>query len=313
MAPSPLSVLAPYGPDPLARAPRVSSSPHGTHERLYLAPPALQGAVVAIITRDTRDLNLTSAQRLSHFPASPLVCLSWYQGLDAGLVENTASGPLWLPFGASVVISGSQSRPTVGWAPTTGRGGMVCFTADVAQALLGIGLAAVHDRFVAAHKALDAAWKPFLDALLGAADDAATLAVLEQHLALRWQGLRGRTSATPSIPQTGRHWVERMAWQARMWRRTQSPRQVERRIKSFSGRSLREWQSLVKTEGLFFAARARHEAGLPFGWAGLAHDEGFADQAHLSRAAKRITGFSPSVFAQRFVEDESFWLYRLWI
>lgn len=283
------------------------------HDRLYLAPPALQGAVVAIICRDTRDLKITSAQRLSHFPASLLMCLSWYQGLDAGLVESTGSGPLWQPFGASVVISGSQSRPTVSWAPTTGRGGMVCFTADVAQTLLDIDLAAVHDRFVAAHEVLGAAWRPFLDALLDAPDDAATLAVLEQHLAPRWQSLQGRTSPLPSLRQIGRHWVERMAWQAQAWRRTHSPRQVERRIKSFSGRSLREWQSLVKTEGLFFAARARHEAGLPFDWAGLAHDEGFADQAHLSRTTKKITGFSPSEFAQRFVEDESFWLYRLWM
>lgn len=42
-----------------------------------------------------------------------------------------------------------------------------------------------------------------------------------------------------------------------------SPRHVERRIKSFSGRSLREWNSLVRTEGLFVAARERHAAGLP--------------------------------------------------
>lgn len=295
------------------RAPRLPSPDGVMHELLYLAPPALQGALVAIISRDTRDLALTSAQRLSHFPASPLVCLSWFQGLDAGLVESTGNGPRWQSFGASVVISGSQSQPTVSWAPTTGRGGMVCFTADVAQTLLGIDLAAVHDRFVPAHAMLGAAWRPFLDALRDAPDDAATLAVLEQHLAPRWQSLQGRTSLTPSLRQIGRHWVERMAWQAHAWRGTHSLRQVERRIKSFSGRSLREWQSLVKTEGLFFAARARHEAGLPFDWAGLAHDEGFADQAHLSRTAKRMTGFSPSEFAQRFVEDESFWLYRLWV
>jgi len=88
---------------------------------------------------------------------------------------------------------------------------------------------------------------------------------------------------------------------------------VERRIKSFSGRSLREWQSLVRTEGLFFAARARFDAGLPFDWATLAQDEGFSDQAHMIRSVKRITGFSPTEFAQRFTDDESFWMYRLWV
>lgn len=80
-----------------------------------------------------------------------------------------------------------------------------------------------------------------------------------------------------------------------------------------SGRSLREWTALVRTEGLFFAARERHEAGRPFDWAGLAQEEGFADQAHLVRATKRITGFSPMEFTRRYEQDESFWLYRLWV
>ena len=80
-----------------------------------------------------------------------------------------------------------------------------------------------------------------------------------------------------------------------------------------SGRSLREWQALTRTEGLFFAARERYEAGQPFDWAGLALAEGFADQAHMNRTVKRITGFAPGEFARRFIEDESFWMYRLWV
>lgn len=61
------------------------------------------------------------------------------------------------------------------------------------------------------------------------------------------------------------------------------------------------------------ALRARYEADEALDWAAIAHEEGFADQAHLSRAVKRITGFSPGEFARRFVEDESFWIYRLWV
>jgi len=132
-------------------------------------------------------------------------------------------------------------------------------------------------------------------------------------MAPRWRALQETPTHLASLHRIGRHWFEQLAWQAMQWRRTQSPRQVERRIKAMSGRSLREWRSLVRTEGLFFAARARYEAGLPFDWAGLAHDEGFADQAHLVRAAKRITGFCPTEFARRYAEDESFWMYRLWV
>ena len=272
----------------------------------------MQGALVALAGRDTRSLALTSAQRLSHFPASPLVTISWYHGIDAGLIEHSANGPCWRAFASQVVIAGSQSHPTVGWAPTTGRGYMACFNADAAQVLFGFDLAAIQDRFVPASELLGDQWTPLWDALLASEDDG-LLSVLEHHLAAPWQALQGRTGAQPSLRQMGRHWVERLAWKAQQWSRVHSARHVERRIKSFSGRSLREWQSLVRTEDLFFAARERYEAGQPFDWADLAQSEGFADQAHMSRAAKRITGFSPGEFALRFIEDESFWMYRLWV
>lgn len=303
-------------PDPLTRAPRLADPARQTHSQLYLATPALQGAVAAVICRDIRSAGLGSAQRLSHFAASPLLCLSWFQDFEVGLVERSASGARWQPFGAAVVLSGSQSRPVTSWAPSAGRGVMVCFTADVARTLFGLDVGALHDRFVAAHEVLDTSWWPLLDALLAAPDDAGTLAALERHLAPRWQALQQReqgTSPLPSLRRLGRHWLERLAWQAHEWRRTHSPRQVERRIKSLSGRSLRDWQALVRTEGVLFSARERYEAGQPFDWPGLAQEEGFADQAHLIRATRRITGFTPSEFARRFVEDESFWLYRLWV
>ena len=298
-------------PDPLERAPRANGA-GAAHQWLCLPPPALQGALVALAGRDTRPLALSSAQRLSHFPASPLVSISWYRGIDAGLIERGGNGPSWRAFQSQVVISGSQSHPTVGWAPTTGRGYLACFNADAAQALFGLDLSAIQDRFVPASELLGEQWAPFLGALLASEDDA-LLSVLENHLAAPWQALQGRATAQPSLRQLGSHWVERLAFKAQQWSRVHSVRHVERRIKSFSGRSLREWQSLVRTEVLFFAARDCYEAGQPLEWATLAQDAGFADQAHMSRVAKRITGFSPGEFALRFVEDESFWMYRLWV
>ncbi|MBN3820719.1 AraC family transcriptional regulator [Paraburkholderia sp. Se-20369] len=263
--------------------------------------------------RNTRGFVLNDAQRLTHCPASPLVSLSWYRNLDTGLVERTADGSRWRPFGAAVMLSGSLSTPLTSWAPTTGSGGMVCFSADAARALFGVDLAAIHDCFIDAYAVLGHAWHPLLDALADADDDTAVLDALAHHLAPRWRALHGGGSSLASLRDAGRHWVGRLAWQAREWGRTQGPRQVERRIKSWSGRSLRDWQALVRAESLFFAARERYETGVPFDWAGLAQDEGFADQAHLSRVAKRITGFAPTEFAQRFADDESFWLYRLWV
>ena len=297
-------------PDPFKRAPRAAGDVPS--QWLRLAPASLQGALVALAARDSTVLTLDSAQRLTHFPASAMVTISWFRDIDLGLVERGDEGPVWRPFGAQVVISGGSSRPTVSWAPTTGHGYIACFNADAAQALFGFDLAAIVDRFVPVEQVISEEFAPLWAALL-ASSDAQLLEVLESHLAPRWQALQGRIAASTSLRQLGRHWVERLAWQAHQWRSVHSPRHVERRIKSFSGRSMREWQSLVRTEGLFFAARDLHEAGRPFDWAELAQDEGFSDQPHMNRMVKRITGFAPGEFAQRFVEDESFWMYRLWV
>lgn len=299
-------------PDPFERAPRLAPGDKGATDWLRLAPPSLQGALVALVGRDTNGLESSSAQRLSHFPASPLVTISWYKGVESGLVESSGHGSRWASFGAPVIISGSQSRPTVSWTPVTGCGYMACFNADAARALFEVDLASIQDRFLPVEQALSDKWAPLWRALLSSRDEDLP-SVLESYLARPWQALHGRESAQPSLRHLGRHWVERLAWQAQTWGRTHSPRHVERRIKSFSGRSLREWQSLVRTEGAFFAARDRFDAGQAYDLAGLAQDAGFADQAHMSRVVKRITGFSPTDFAQRFAEDESFWMYRLWV
>jgi hypothetical protein len=293
-------------PDPFERGPLVP----GARASLAFAPAALEGAVLCVICRDTGDARLDAPQRITHLPVTPFVSLSLFRGGEVGLVEE---GTGWRPFPARAVLSGSQSRPQVSWSPAGGRAVLVLFTVEVARQLLGVVPSEIHDRFVAAHEALAPSWWPLLDALQACDGEPAVLAALERHLAPRWQELRGAQPPIESLRQVGQHWLERLAWQAGQWGRTRSPRQVERRIKSLSGRSLREWQSLLKAEGVFFSARDRYEAGLPFDWPGLAADEGFADQAHLVRAVKRITGFSPTVFTQRYLQDESFWLYRLWV
>lgn len=305
--------ILPSPPAPHHRAPRVAVPDGSAHEWLSLPPPALQGAFAAVIWRDTRGLACDAGQLMSHFPASPLLTLSWFPVGEAGLLQATPEGTRWRPFGASVVIGGSQSQPSVGWSPGTGHGGALCFTPEVARKLFGIDPATVQDRHLPAHEVLPPHHRALCTALLGVDGLDALNAVLNEHLAPPWQALQGRQGSGASLRQIGRHWVDRLAWQALEWQRSRSPRQVERRIKAFSGRSLRDWQALVRTEGVFFAARDRHEAGEPFNWADLAAAEGFSDQAHLVRASRRITGFSPVEFAERFEHDESFWLYRLWV
>lgn len=300
-------------PDPWARAPLAGQGGQRPRARLLLPPAGLRGAVAALVMRDTRGFVLSDAQRLTHLPATALVSLAWFEGGDPGRIIVNDQGAAWQRHGAGMMLSGSHAHPTVSWAQGSGRAGMICFHAQAAQTLFQLDLAAIRDASVDAHAALGDGWRDCLDALAAAQTDEALQLALEQHVLPRWQRVADHGRPAQSLRAAGREWVDRLAWLARDWRRTHSPRHVERRIKAYSGRSLREWQSLVRTEALFFAAREQFAARGTLDWAAIAHDEGFADQAHLSRAVKRITGFAPAEFARRFAQDESFWLYRLWV
>lgn len=263
-----------------------------------------------MVLRDTRGLSFSAEQRLSHFPASPLLSLHWAFGDKGGLVSTDGQ---FHPFPASICISGSQQHPFASWFAGPVRAGMICFTADIARSVLGLVPAELNDRCVDAASVLPMALHPLLSELSTAFDAAQTLRVLSRHLAPRWQEQQPTVPIFTPLHRAGRHWVETVTIAARQWRNRYSPRQVERRVRAFSGRSLRDWQALVRTEAAFYAARHHHDSGIPLSLAALAAEEGFADQAHFSREVRRITGFPPGEFARRFHNDESFWLYRLWV
>jgi AraC-like DNA-binding protein len=91
-----------------------------------------------------------------------------------------------------------------------------------------------------------------------------------------------------------------------------SLRQLERRIKRHTGLPMRELRVLSRAEQAFFEARsAQDQARLS--WTDVASDVGYADQSHLCRETRRVTGFTPEDLRRRIAEDEAFWAYRLWI
>lgn len=299
-------------PDSAVRAPRVLLGGQSSLARRYAAPAALRGVVIAVLSRDTRGVALSDAQRLSHFPASPFICLSWRHQGESGLVERSESASVWRGFNSDVMISGSQSSSSVAWSPGPAMGGMAYFSVSTARELFNLDASLIQDRSVCARSVLGHTWFAMCDDLASSSDDAAMLAALEKHIAPCWQCLSRQALTMGTLQRAGQRWVEGLAAQANEWSLSRSMRQVERRIKKISGRSLRDWHLLVSTEQVFFTARDQQESGRMLDWAALALDAGFADQAHLNRTVKRLTGFPPAEFARRFIEDESFWVYRLW-
>jgi AraC-like DNA-binding protein len=88
-------------------------------------------------------------------------------------------------------------------------------------------------------------------------------------------------------------------------------RNVERRIKAWAGLPMRRLRRMQRSEESFFQARDAVLNG-SVSWAELAARAGYADQAHLCRETREITGHTPAELARVSDDDESYWIYRLW-
>lgn len=284
--------------------------------QLWLPRASLTHCLRASIVRNTVGHRLSDAQRINHFPASPLCSLSWwFIGYSETLVPRTTGGVGHLgcerlPMPGRWVLTGPQTVPSTSWCPEPTEGLMVLMQPDALHLLTGLEPEALTNCVVDAQAVLPSDWHPMLEAVQAQPDNARRLACLEDFLEPRWEACR------PEQPGPGRSysdWAQHLAQRAAMSAPGRSLRQLERRIKRWAGLPLRELRGMGKSEQAFFDALTAHVGQGTVSWAGVAASAGFADQSHLCRVTRRITGFSPQALYEGILRDEAFWAYRLWV
>lgn len=288
---------------------------------LLLAPrAAIGGCVRAFTERDTRGAPLSEAQRFNHFPATPYCSLVWVLDGDAAVVHtdqpdapDLASRPR-TPVAADWLISGPQTRPMVSWNPGPALGFWVLLQPDALHALTGLDSGAWCNQLLPAAPLLAQAraaegWAALDRAVRAAPDTAGRVAAVEAFVHPRWQAVR---PVQPLGLHHTRDWAMAVAQRAASSGPGRSLRQLERRIKRHTGLPMRELRVLSRAEQAFFQARAAQD-GERLSWTDVASDVGYADQSHLCRETRRVTGFTPEDLRRRIAEDEAFWAYRLWI
>lgn len=274
--------------------------------QLWLPHWSLSHCVRAIVSRSTLGLgrDWPSQWHHNHFPASPLCTISWFFAGHSELLEP-GQPPQRLP---QVSLAGPFTRPTHSRNSPEGHGMMLMLMPDALQALTGVDPARYLNRFVPLTEALDASWQAMADDVLAAPDDATRVVLIEGFLAPRWQALR-REAEHPHLLRL-QDWLQGLALQAAASGVGRSLRQFERRIKGWTGLPMRELRGLGRAEQAFFRTLAEGEG--PVCWAEVAADTGYADQSHLCRETRRVTGFAPQALRELIAEDERFWIYRIW-
>ncbi|MGB4813265.1 MAG: helix-turn-helix domain-containing protein [Methylophilaceae bacterium] len=273
---------------------------------MHIPSPALGACVLAGVERDTRGCILDDAARFNYYPATPMAVISWiFEGTLHMVEERTQPSPPGLgPALPRLVLSGPQRSPSVSWSPGAVHALSVAFYPEALSRLIGRPIEPYLDQ----HLPLETVAPPPLllacQAALNAGSDD-PFEILEAHFQPLW---REPDQTSPALYLGD--WVRSLATRAVHSTAGLSLRQLQRRIRDLTGQSYRDLQLFVRVEEAFirrFEAHGNCKQGL----AAIAANAGFADQSHMGREIRRVTGVSPAHFGERLTNDEAFWYYRL--
>jgi len=267
--------------------------------------PALASCVRMYVTRSTLGRpELPPTQRHNRYPAIVYCTLIWFIEGSARVVDS-ATGDIAreLP---SALFCGPQTRPFGSFNPGPAQVFAVLFFPDAMHALTGIEISQHVNRIAALEAVLGGVWLDLSRDVMAATDDAARLAVVERFLAPLW-----RAAFAQGAVRDGafRNWATAFAAYAAAAGWGRSARNLERRIKIWGGQPLRTLRRLSRVECALLEVRQAYQAG-SVSWADLAARRGFADQAHLCREMRAVTGHSPTELVCNAAQEEGYWLYR---
>jgi AraC-like DNA-binding protein len=273
--------------------------------RLIVPRGALVSCTPAYLVRSTLG---SGASGFNHYPATPFCAVCWLLHGPTAVVENGVVSRELVADTGDAIFSGPQPQPWTTWNAAPTHFFVALFYPDALHALSGVDMADFVGKFLPAEQLLGMPWQDLAHTLIAAPDDDARAALVDDFLEARW--LAARDGAGGGRTQVG-DWARRLALQAAASGIGRSVRVAERRIKTMAGLPMRTLRRMGRGERVLLAARTEQREG-KISWTGVAADAGFADQAHLTRETRAITGLSPTELARAIEHDDSYWMYRIW-
>lgn len=273
---------------------------------LRLPSPDLGGCIFAGIERDTRGTALSDNDRFNYYPATPMVLISWIFEGTLHMVESDLENapPSLGPALPSLFFSGPQSRPSASWSPGTIHAISVAFFPEAISRILGKPVEQYIDRTVPLEDVAPEVLFIYCKSIFEYRESQ-PFSHLQEFLRPLWYG----SNASYGGPLMS-NWIRSLFVRAALSQAGCSIRQLQRRVKSWTGQNHRQLQLFARVEEAFALASKRRKTG-SLDLAGLASDAGFADQSHMGREVRRVTGLSPKCFDDQIALSEPFWFYRL--
>lgn len=282
-----------------------------TASSLHLPRLSLATCLRASVLRNTMGLSMNASQRLNYYPATPLCGLLWLfegDGLRLPFSPKPQSLAGGIPAASRILFVGPQNQPGLTYSYSGTRSMLVKLMPDALHAMIGIESQQYMNLSVPAKTVLPSDWWEMCQAVMQAPADDERIRCMQDFLDPLWQAARPSVTAGASRYDD---WMQGLALRAATSDLGRSLRQIERRIKQWSGQPLRDLRGVSRAERAFFqsmASRGATNASLTH----VAMDNGYADQSHLTRETRRISGFPPEELWRRIETDEAFWIYRLW-
>ncbi|MFZ6744555.1 helix-turn-helix domain-containing protein [Undibacterium sp. JH2W] len=286
-----------------------SSISSDTLTSLHAPSLSLCHVIRAYITRNTINADtLTEQQRLNHFPVAAVCIITWYLQGQAEIVQvGDTKCKQALP--CPIVFSGPRSEPVTTSNPGPVDIFILVVSPEALHLLTDIDVAFHNNRSSAFSDVFDTEWQTMAQAVLHAANHEQRIQLLEDFFECKWQSHAPRRHLSMHLFTD---LIQGMAVQMLASKWLRSVRQIERQIKSLSGMSFQRQHVLRRAERRFITTRDM-VLNSKKSWADIAAETGYADQAHLCRETRKSTGLSPEELKIRIMNDESYWLYRIWL
>ena len=269
-----------------------------TTSQLILPPKPLASCIVGCIVRDTRGTQLSDADRMNYFPASPLftVTLTLHGQLHISDDILPLDALRKQPVAPRRLSRPPQNAPQMSWSAGPLCALTIAFFPDAWQRLGGQLDGTLPDGL---HPVLSQ---------LEMTDLATAWPAFWHEMALLWAHTTEQSTSTNWAGSDKlKDWVYHLVGQLGRTGAGRSLRSAQRMLQRWTGTDRQTLEFFARVEDVHRLSLLEPTA-TP---AQIAADAGFADQSHMGRALKRATGFSPVILNQKIATEEPFWCYRL--